>query len=114
MKLRDHFYGNKENQQADHIVSEPIIKCKSNWEPKKNHYTGETFVEVVENNVKNILQVNKELPRNNLCNIDRAAIDYCLKWEDIVISKVDKGGATVIMDLEECIRRTNQQFKELL
>ena len=79
MKLRGHFCCNKENQQADHIVSEPIIKCKSNWEPKENHYTGETFVEVVENNVKNILQVKKELPRNNVCNIDRAAIDHCLK-----------------------------------
>ena len=36
------------------MVSEPVVKCKSNWQTKKNHHTTETFVEAVEN-VENIL-----------------------------------------------------------
>ena len=30
INLREHFYNNNENQQAEKIVTEPIIKCKSN------------------------------------------------------------------------------------
>ena len=55
IKLREQFYNN-ENQKADQIVTEPVIKCKSNWEPKKNHQTIETFTETAENKVEKILQ----------------------------------------------------------
>ena len=65
IKLKGHFYDNNENQQAEEIVIGPIIKCKSNWEPKKNHHTVETFVKAVKNNVRNILLEGKTLPRNS-------------------------------------------------
>ena len=84
--LRRHFCDNKENQQAHQVLSEPVIKCKSNWEPKKNHHTVETFVEAVENNVVNILQEKKELPSNNLSKCYKAPTDYFTKREDIVIN----------------------------
>ena len=51
IKLREQFYDNKENHQVNQVVSEPVIECKSNWEPVKNHHTVETFVEALENNV---------------------------------------------------------------
>ena len=57
---------------------------------KENHHTIETFVEAVENNVGNILQEKKKLPRNNLSESDKAAIDYFTKRQDIVIIKADK------------------------
>ena len=112
IKLREHFYNNNENQQAEKIVTEPIIKCKSNWEPKKNHHTIETFVEAVENNVENILQEKKKLPRNYFSESDKAAIDYFTKREEIVITKTDKGGPTAIMDVDECISKANQQLTD--
>ena len=46
---------------VEEIVTKRIVKCKCNWEPKKNHHNIETFVEAVENNVENILQKNKNL-----------------------------------------------------
>ena len=74
IKLREHFYNNNnKNQQTKKIVT--IIKCKSNWEPKKNHHTIETFVEAVESNVENILQEKKKFPRNYFSESDKAAID---------------------------------------
>ena len=103
---------NNENQQADQVVSEPVIKCKSNWEPKKNNHNVEKFVEAIETNIEKILQEKKELPRNNLSKSDKAAIDYFTKREDIVITKADKGGATAIMDIEEYISKANQQLKD--
>lgn len=81
IKLREWFYNN-ENQQADQIVTEPVIKCKSNWEPKKNPHTIETIAEAVENNVKKILQEKNKLPRNNLSESDKAAIYYFTMWEE--------------------------------
>ena len=56
--------------------------------------------------------MKKELPRNNLSKSDKAAIDYFTKREDIVTTKADKGGATVIMDIEEHISKANQQLKD--
>ena len=81
-------------------------------EPKKNHHTVETFVEAGENNVESILQEKKPLPKNNLSKIEKAALDYFTKREDIAIIKAGKGGATVIMNVEEYISKANQQFKE--
>ena len=81
-------------------------------EPKKNHHTVETFFEEGENNVENILQEKKPLPRNNLSKIEKAALDYFTKREDIAIIKAGKGGATVIMSVEEYISKANQQLKE--
>ena len=81
-------------------------------EPKKNHHTVETFFEEGENNVENILQEKKPLPRNNLSKTEKAALDYFTKREDIAIIKAGKGGATVIMNVEEYISKANQQLKE--
>ena len=81
-------------------------------EPKKNHHTVETFFEEGENNVENILQEKNPLPRNNLSKIEKAALDYFTKREHIAIIKAGKGGATVIMNVEEYISKANQQFKE--
>ena len=85
---------------VEEILTKRIVKCKCNWEPRKNHHNIETFVEAVENNVENILQKNKNLSRNNLSEKDKAEIDYFTKPEDIVITKADKRGATDIMDIE--------------
>ena len=35
IKLRYHSYDNNENQQGEQIVTEPVIKCKSNWNQRK-------------------------------------------------------------------------------
>ena len=56
IKLRGQFCDNNENQQDPQIATKPVVKCKSNWEPKKNHHAVKTLVEAVANNVENILQ----------------------------------------------------------
>ena len=46
-KTKRIFLCNNESQEAEQMVTEPVIKCKSNWQPKKNHHTIETFVKAV-------------------------------------------------------------------
>ena len=54
------------------------------------------------------MQEEKKLPRNNLSESDKAAIHYFTKQEDIVITKLDKGGTTAIMGVDEYIGKAKQ------
>lgn len=92
------------------MVIEPVFQCNSNWEPKKNHHDVEAFVEAVEYDVKIMLQGKNKLPRNNLSEKDKVAMNCFTKGNDIVITKADKGGVTV--DREEYLSRANQQRTE--
>ena len=38
IKLRRYFHNKNENQHAEQIFTEPVIKCKSNWEPKNRKH----------------------------------------------------------------------------
>ena len=58
------------------------------------------------------MQEKKNLPRNNFSISDKRAKDYFRKREDIVLTKDEKGGATVIMDVGEYIIKANQQLTE--
>ena len=58
------------------------------------------------------MQEKKNLPRNNFSISDKRAKDYFRKREDIVLTKDEKGGATVIMDVGEYISKANQQLTE--
>ena len=52
IKLRGFFHNKKVQKQATEIANkEPNIKCKTNWEPKKNHHTVETFIEAVNKDI---------------------------------------------------------------
>ena len=72
----------------------------------------ETFADTVENSARNILQEKKEFPTNNLSKSNKAAIDYFTKRVNIVLTKADNEGATVIMEVEEYISKANQQLKD--
>ena len=43
---------------------------------------------------------------------DKATTDYFINQEDIVMTKAEKGGATVIMDVNEYMSKANQQLTD--
>ena len=45
----------------------------------------------------------KKLTKNNLTDTDKIAIAYFSKRNDLVLTKADKGGATVILDVKDYI-----------
>ena len=52
IKLKGFFRNkNKQKQETELANKEPSIKSKTNWEPKKNHHTVETFMEAVTKDV---------------------------------------------------------------
>ena len=96
-----HFYNDNNNQIVEWIVTEPVTKCKSNWEPKKNYHTVEIFVEAVENNVASILREKKYL-----------LINYFTKRHNTVITKAEKEEANVILNVEKYATKVNHYLGE--
>ena len=54
----------------------------------------------------------KKLPKNNLKDTDEKAREYFSKRNDPVITKADKGGATVILDVKDYIAKANEQLQD--
>ena len=54
----------------------------------------------------------KKLPNNNLTDTDKNAIDYFSKRKDLVITKADKDGTTVILDVKDYIAKANEQLQD--
>ena len=54
----------------------------------------------------------KKLSKNNLTDTDKTAIEYFSKRNDLVITKADKGRATVILDIKDYIAKANEQLQD--
>ena len=91
---------------------EPNIKSKTNWEPKKNYRTVETFIEAVKKDIVERFSDKKKLPKSDLTDTDKNAVEYFSKCNDLVITKADKGGATVILDVKDYIAKANEQLQD--
>ena len=67
VKLKAFFHNKKiQQQETDLANKEPNIKCKTNWEAKKNHHTVEKFIKAVNKDVVEIFSHKNKLPKNNL------------------------------------------------
>ena len=77
---------------------------------QKNHHTVETLIEAVNKYIVERFSNTKKLPKNNLTDTDNNAIEYFSKCKDLVITKADKGGATVILDVKDYIAKANEQL----
>ena len=108
------FFRNKnvQKQQTELANKEPNIKSKTNWEPKKNHHTVETFIEAVNKVTVEIFSDKKKLPKNNLTDTDKNDVEYFSKRNDLVMMKAGKGGATVILDVKNYIAKANEQLQD--
>ena len=90
----------------------PNTKPKSTWEPKKKHHTINSFIEALNNDVDEIFKHKQTLPRNNISQHEKNIISEFSKREDLVFTKADKGGAIVILDLEDYIEKANKELKD--
>ena len=101
IKPRVHF-GSTENNS-----NEPRFKSNSNWIPDKLPSCVETFITAIKHDIKS--SKTKKLPRNNLTKSEREALLNLQKRNDI-ITKADKGGAVVILDIKDYIDEANRQL----
>ena len=113
IKLKAFFCNkNVQKQETEPANKELIIKSKTNWEPKKNYHTVETFIEAVNKNIVKRFSDTKKLTKNNLTDTDKNAIAYFSKRNDLVLTKADKGGATVILDVKDYTVKANEQLQD--
>ena len=57
------------------------------------------------------MENQKPQPFNNFTNGERKALQELSEWDDIMITKADKGGAVVIIDIKDHIREAESQLK---
>ena len=55
-------------------------------------------------------KIKKAIPKSNLTKNEADALQQLSQRDDILITKVDKGGAVLIMDVDDYIRDANRQL----
>ena len=94
-------------------TEDQLFKPKTNkkWRPDKNHHTVETYVEATKNALETEVQnSNKNKYYNNLTKVERKALKELADRNDINITKADKGGAVVIIDVEGYVKEAEHQL----
>ncbi len=106
MKLKSYFGKDKTKT----ITEEEIFKPKSDWTPTKIHHSVETFCEAVKNEMKNPIEENRYY--KNLTNQEIEEMDELKQRDDLIFTKADKGGALVIMDVNDYIKEADRQLDD--
>ena len=68
------------------------------------HHTDETFIDVANKDVV------EKLPKINLTDTDKDAIEHFSKRNNLVITKADRGGANVVLDVNLYIAKANEKL----
>ena len=82
----------------------------SNWLPDKLPSCVETFITAINHDIKS--SKTKNFPCDNLTKSEREALLNIQKRNDIIITKADKGGAVVILDIKDYIDEANKQLND--
>ena len=95
------------------ITEDQLLKPKTNkkWRPDKNHHIVETYIEATKNALETEEQNNsKNKYYNNLSKGERKALKELAERNDIIITKADRGGGAVIIDVEDYIKEAEHQL----
>ena len=89
-------------------------KKKSNkeWLPKNIHHSVKTFIEAVEHDLEKEQKEKKNDTKQNLTKDEIESLNNLKKREDIIITKADKGGAVVIINVEDYLKEAKRQLDD--
>ena len=107
IKLKGHFKHSKTTLPKEDM----LFRNKSNWTPTKNHHSVETFIDLVNNDLKAMNPKHKQA--DNLSQKEIEALEILRNRTDIIITRADKGGALVIMDIETYIQEAEKQLNDI-
>ena len=100
---------NKKNDDKNRLFKQNKNK---KWTPPNNHHTINTYVEAVKKDIEQSKTVPPKKIRSNLSKDEKVALKDLSKRDDIIITNADKGGAVVIMDVNDYIREAKRQLNE--
>ena len=69
-----------------------------------------TYIEATQRELEKELKKMKEKPYNNLTKSERTSMKELSERVDITITKADKGGAVVIVDVKDYIKQAERQL----
>ena len=69
-----------------------------------------TYIEATQRELEKELKKMKEKPYNNLTKSERTSMKELSERVDIIITKADKGGAVVIVDVKDYIKQAERQL----
>ena len=106
--LRSHF-GNDKNKKLEPYLS--LKETNNQWLPKGTHHTVDTFIE---NFQKSLSELKPCTPnkRDYLTSPEIKALNSLKKGDDIIIRLADKGGALVIIDINDYLKEAHRQIKD--
>ena len=84
-------------RSTENNANEPRFKIISNWLPDKLPSCVETFTIATNHNIN--YSKNEKLPCDNLTKSERETLLNLRKGNDIIITKANKGGNMVILDI---------------
>ena len=109
LKLKANF---KDNGNTTVTTEQQIFKpqTKEKWTPNKNHHNVLIYIEATQTELEKEQTTMKEKPYNNLTKNERTSMKELSEREDIIITKADKGGAAVFVDVKDYIKEAEQQL----
>ena len=109
VKLKTRF---KEQYNEKSNTEYQIFKPQRNkkWTPNKNNHTMKTYIEATERELKQKRDISDNKGYNNLSKDERIAMKELSDHTDIIITKADKGGAVVFMDVKNYINEAHRQL----
>ena len=86
------------------VVQFTKSSTEKKWIPKETYHTVETFIETLNKELKIEEKVKKATPN------ERDALLELSQRDDIIITKPDKGGAIVVINVDDYIQEANRQL----
>ena len=87
------------------------LEANNQWLPKETHHTIDTFIEKFQKDLSE-LKLCTPNNRNNLTRPERKALNSLKKRDDIIITIAYKGGAIVIIDVNDYLNEAHRQLKD--
>ena len=115
MKLKEHFGTQADNNNKDNNKNNEFKPATNKtWEPQYTHHTVKTFLEAVEKDLNNSTSypINSIAQKQNLSKAERTSLQKLRNRDDIIITKADKGGAVVILDVQDYIAEAERQLND--
>ena len=109
MKLKAHFDSNTHEKND---IERKFYATNKTWEPSNIHHTVSTFLESFKKDAIEALDKTKASTTTNLTKMEENALNNLMKRTDIIICKADKGGATVVVDVQDYIKEANKQLDD--
>ena len=97
-----------ETRNLNHIWA--TRKKQKEWLPKDIYHSVKTFIEAVERDLEQENNEDKIEVRKNLTKEEINSLNKLTKREDIIITKADKGGAVVIINVEDYLKEAKRQL----